>query len=81
MRILHKRDAGSPILNTLSITTSAIFSAYKSQQLPAYNPSFKQMIQSDDCKQIPVGLLHTEKMDEVALLNVFSIGFPASLFR
>ena len=30
--------------------------------------------------QIPVGFLHAEKISEVALLNVFRIGFPASIF-
>ena len=28
-----------------------------------------------------MGLLHAEKMAEVALLNVFRIGFPASLLK
>ena len=37
------------------------------------------MIHSYDCKQIPVGFLHVEKMTVVALLNVFRIGFPAPL--
>ena len=37
-------------------------------------------MQSYDCKQVPVGVLHTDKMAEVALLKVFRIGFPAYLF-
>ena len=36
-------------------------------------------MQTYDCKQIPIDLLHAEKMAEVVLLNVFRIGFPASL--
>ena len=32
------------------------------------------------CKQVPVGLLHAEKMVEVVLLNAFRIGFQASFF-
>ena len=75
----NKRDAGNSILNTLSKTTFAIFSAWRDQQVPAYNSSFEWFIQSYDCKQVPVGPLDTEKMAEVALLNVFRIGFSASL--
>ena len=44
----------------------------------AYNHSFKTVIQSSDCKQTPVGLLYSEKMDDVVLLNVFTKGFSAS---
>ena len=51
----------------------------RGQQVPAYNRSFVSIIQSYDCKQVPVGLLHAEKVTEVVLLNVFRIGFPASL--
>ena len=36
-------------------------------------------MQSYHCKQIPFGLLHDKKMAEVVLLNVFRIGFSASL--
>ena len=38
------------------------------------------MIQSYDYKKVPVGILYTEKLAAIALLNVFRIGFPASLF-
>ena len=48
-------------------------------QVPSYNRSFDSLIQSYECKQIPVGLLHAEKMAEVVLLDVFRIGLPASL--
>ena len=74
-----KRDAENPILNTLSKTTSAISQHPRNQQVSAYNHSFELSIHSYDCKQIPVNLLHAEKMTEVALLNVFRIGFPAYL--
>ena len=32
-----------------------------------------------NCKQVPIDLLQAEQMAEVVLLNVFIIGFPASL--
>ena len=76
-----KRDAGNPILNTLRKATSAIILHARDQQVSAYNPSFVSIIQSYTCKQVPVGLLHAEKMAKVVLLNVFRIGFPASLLR
>ena len=51
----------------------------REQQVSAYNRSFVFNIQSYNSKQVPVGLLCAEKMPEVVLLNVFRIGFPASL--
>ena len=80
-----KREAGNPILNTLRNTTSAIFSACKKPAgvpagTPAYNLSFEYLIWTYNCRKIPVGLLHAEKMDKAASVNVFRIGFPASLF-
>ena len=48
------------------------------QQVSGYNFSFVFIIQSYDCKQLPVGLLHAEKTDKVVLINVFRIGFPVS---
>ena len=57
-----------------------IFSQHaRDQQVPAYKCSFELLIQSYDCKQIPVGLLHAEKMADLAFRNVFRIGFPALL--
>ena len=47
--------------------------------MPAYNHSFVSIIQNYECKQVLVSFLDAEKMVEVVLLNVFRIGFPASL--
>jgi hypothetical protein len=52
----------------------------RGQQLSAYKCSFVSIIQSYNCKQIPEGFLHAEKMAEEILLNVFRTGFLASLF-
>ena len=46
----------------------------------AYNRRFEWLVQRNDCKQVPVGLLHAEKRAEVVLLYVFRIGLPASPF-
>ena len=73
-----KRDAGNPILNTLSKATSDISQHGRDQQVSAYNRSFVSIIQCYDCKQVPVGLSHAEKIAEVVLLSVFRIGFSAS---
>ena len=51
----------------------------RDQEVSAYNRSFVLNIQSYNCKQVPVGLLHAEKMAKVVILNVFRIGFPLSL--
>ena len=50
----------------------------RNQQVSAYNHSFITVIQSYDSKQTSVGLLYTEKIDDVVLLNVFKKGFSAS---
>ena len=41
--------------------------------------AFLSIIQSCNCKQVPVGLLHAEKMAKAVFLNVFIIGFLSSL--
>ena len=60
-----KGDAKNPIQNTLTNTTSAIFLAYRDQQVSAYHHSVLTIIQSHGCKDIPVGLFYAEKMAEV----------------
>ena len=77
--LINKRDAGNPILNTLGIGNLSISEHARYQQVSAYNCSFVLIIQSYDCNQVPIGLLHAEKMAEVVLLNVFRIGFPVFL--
>ena len=74
---MGQRDARNPILNTLRKAPSAIFSECKDQQVPGYNCSFVSIIQSYNCKLF--SLLDAEKVAEIGLLNVFRIGFPASL--
>ena len=69
-----KRDAGNLILNTF------ISQYARDHQVSGYNRTFLSIIQSYDCKQVAVGLLHAKNMAEVVLLNVLKIGFPASLF-
>ena len=71
-----KRDAWDPILNALSKTSKHA----RYQKVPAYNHKCAWLIQSYNCNQRPVGLFHAKKMAEVALLNVFTIWFPASFF-
>ena len=51
------------------------------QQVSDYNCSFVSIIQIYNCKQVPVGLLHAWQMAEVVLINIFRIGFPASLLN
>ena len=75
----QKREAGNPIINTWSKTTSAIFSAFKRPTGTCLQSTLWMIDKSYKCKQVLVGLLHTKKMAIVALLNVFRIGFPASL--
>ena len=72
---IFKRDAVNPILNILSKASSAIFPACKITK----SICFVSILQSYDCKQVPVGLMHAEKMAEVVVLIVSKTGFPASL--
>ena len=53
----------------------------RDQEVSAYNCSFVSIIQSYNCKQVAVGLLHAVKMAEVVLLTVFRIVFPEYLSR
>ena len=75
-----KRDAGNPISNKFCITNSAFSKHAKNQQVSAYNHSFLTIIQTYGCKEILVTLLHAKKCADAAMLHVFIIGFPASLF-
>ena len=57
----YTRDAGNPILNTLSKLLQPFPQLARDQQVPGYNSSFEWLIQSYDCKQIPVGQFRLAK--------------------
>jgi hypothetical protein len=67
------------IINSLRKLFQPFSQDARDQYVFAYNHIFVSIIQSYDCKQIPVGLLHVEKMADVVLLNVYRIGFRAYL--
>ena len=75
---LHKGEAKNVFVNTLSKNFQTFSQDTRNPQVSAYNHSFITVIQSYDCKQTSVGLLYSEKIDDVVLLNVFTKGFSAS---
>ena len=57
------------------------FSQYvRDQQLSSYNHRFVSFIQSYNCKQVPVGLSHTEKMGKIVIFNIFKKGSQQPFF-
>ena len=57
------------------------FSFVLSMQWTPYNSGLDWLSLIYDCKEIPTGLLYSEKLAESILLRVFKITFPASLLK